>query len=100
MNNLVIQLSQSKQTFIESRGFMLKELSKTKDEILAIEAGSVSECVPLYIKFLEYKGICMTEALYYFYITVPHITLWSLILATINGVFKKIEQNDLNFIPY
>lgn len=100
MNNLSSRLSENRETFRECRIFMMQQLNKTKEQVLALEDGSISECVPLYIKFIEYKDIKFTEALLYYYNTVPDLNFWSLILATIGGIFKKIENDDLNFIPY
>ena len=100
-NNLVNQLSQNKETFKECRIFMVQQLGKTKEQILAIEDGLVTECVPYYIKYIESKGLSMNEIVGYYYNEDLHnLPYWNLLLASINGTFKKIENNDLNFIPF
>lgn len=99
-NNLVIGISQNPNTFKECRTYMVQQLGKTKEQVLELESSTVEFCVPIYIKFLEYKGLNLTEVLYYYYMIVPDLGFWKLILTSINGAFGKIEQNDLNFIPY
>lgn len=99
-NKLVVELSQSKETFKECRIFMVTQLGKTKEQVLKLEDGLVTDCVPFYIKFIESKDLSILQILDYYNNELPSIPFWTLLLASINGTFKKIENNDFNFIPF
>lgn len=79
---------------------MIQQLGKTKDEVIALENGSIEDCILYYIRYLEYKQLNMLQILDYFYEDLHNYNFWTLLVASINGAFKRIEQNDLNFIPF
>ena len=99
-NPLCEALQKSKETFKESRIFIETQYGLKKEDVLALENAKPSRIIPLYIKFIEYKGINMLEALIYFNYAMSHPSYENLLNATIVNTFRKIENNDYNFIPY
>jgi len=99
-NSMVIALSQHKDTFKSCRYFIYELLGKDKVKLEKLENSIIEICIPYYIGYIESTGINFNEAINYYAITFPDKSYWDIIKITIVNVFNKIENKDLNFIPY
>lgn len=98
-NNIITAIAQNKETFRESREFFLTILKK--EQIIEMEQKSTeAQCLPYYINFLEYKGIDINEAVIFFKLELPSMKYWELLKITVVNTFRKLENGDINFIPY
>jgi hypothetical protein len=98
-NNLVLAISKYKNTFKESRIYLMN-IFKDKNTVLKFECSHIDRTIPYYIKFIESKDIDFNEAINYYKYIYPDSEYWELIKATIVNVFGKIENKDLTFYPY
>lgn len=98
-NPLITAIAQNKETFKESRVYLLSMLKK--EQIIEMEQkASEPQCLPYYINFLEHKGIDINEAVIYFKLELPTMSYWELLKITVVNTFRKLENGDTNFIPY
>jgi hypothetical protein len=99
-NILVTALAQNITTFTEARTFLFYALGNSRDKVIQLENASVDTCIPYYIAFIESKGININEAINCFAYDVPNSKYWELLKITVVNTFRKIENNDYNFIPF
>lgn len=100
MNNLVVAISQNKETYKKARIYLLGVLGD-KDLVLKLEDSRVDICIPYYINYIESCGVTMLEAIEYFYHKDNrHLPYWELLKVSIIGVFRKLENNDFNYVPF
>ena len=98
-NSLAIALAQSKNTFVKYREFLVSK-GFNREQILSIEYGNIDIYIPRCIKFIESLNIDFNEAVNYYIYDVKYSNYWELITIVIVGVFRKIENNDINFNPF
>lgn len=99
-NDLCIALAQNKETFNDCRLFLFEALGKNKDLVIKLENASIDVTIPYYISYIEYRGINFLEALIFYKYDLPDASFNSLLRGTIVNVFRKLEDKDINFIPY
>lgn len=99
-NNLVVALAQNKATFDNCRLYLFDLLGKNKEKVIALENGGIDITIPYYISYIESKGIDFNEAVVFFKYSYPDYSYWELIKVSIVNTFRKMENNDLNFVPY
>jgi len=99
-NVLVTALAQNPNTFKEARTFLFYKLGNSREKVLQLEDASIDVCIPYYLSYIESKDININEAVNCFAFDVPNCSYWELLKITIVNTFRKIENNDLNFIPF
>ena len=99
-NNLCVALAQNKTTFDNCRLFLFNLLGKDKHKVIELENSSIEVCIPYYIAYLEYKGIDFLTAINFFHYEYPTLTYYDLQKVAIINTFRKVENNDYNFIPF
>lgn len=99
VNKLIQAISVYNNTFAECRNFLLHIL-KSKEQVIKLEQQSVDVCIPYYIKYLEFKGINITEAIVYVNYSFPNTPFYQILIQTIVTCFNKLENNNLNFTPF
>lgn len=95
-NSIALSLSQSKETFKQFRLFLISK-GFSKEQVLQLEEMKEDAYIPRCVKFIEHLGIDFNEAVNYYVWERPDLTYWELLPVTIVGVFRKIENNDVNF---
>lgn len=98
-NDLCVAVSQYKETFTKSRVYLLDN-KLTKEQVLQLEDSHINVLLPYYVSFVEAYGISMTEAITYFHWQSPDLKYWDLLKATIVGLFRMIEENNVDLTPY
>jgi len=98
-SNLAIAIAQNKETFLDFRRFLL-EKGFTKEQLIGVENGNEDIYIPRCIRYIEYNNITFNEAVNYYVYERPDLDYWDLVKITIIGVFRKIENNDINFVTY
>lgn len=99
-NALCLAVSQNENTFKECRIFMFNMLKSDKAMVLKLEDAPVEILLPYYVAFIESKGVNVQEAINCFNYEVPNSSYWDLLRITIVNVFRKLENNDYNYIPF
>lgn len=98
-NELVIALSQNKETFTECRIFLAKAFND-KDKVIALENAPIEVCLPYYIAYIEAKRIDFKEAINYFAFYHTDLKYWDLLKVAVINTFRKIENKDNDYTPY
>jgi hypothetical protein len=98
-NSLITAIAQNTKTFSGSRIYFFKLLG-SKEKVLELENARIEIVLPYYIQYLESKDINMLEAMNYYTFSFSGEGFYDLLVITIVGCFRKLENNDLNFIPY
>lgn len=98
-STLVTAIAQNQKTFSDSRIYFFKLLG-TKEKVLELENARIEIVLPYYIQYLESKDINILEAMNYYTFSFSGESFYDLLVITIVGCFRKLENNDLNFIPY
>lgn len=95
-NSIAVAASSSKETFKQFRIFLVSK-GFTKEQVLALEEAKEDIYIPKCIKFIEFNNIDFNEAMNFYRWERPDVDYWALVAITIIGVFRKIENNDINF---
>ncbi len=98
--SLVIAVAQSTTTFADSRIYFYKLFGNKKEKVLELENARLEIILPYYLKYLESKDINILEALNFYTFSHADEDFYDLLVITIVGCFRKLENNDLNFTPY
>lgn len=98
-NNLCLAVSKNVETFKESRIYILG-LTKSKEALIKLENAEPRYILHHYITFIESKGVCFLEALIYYNYQLPNLAYHDLVTIAVINIFKKIENNDYNYIPF
>lgn len=98
--SLVVAVAQNKTTFDDSRIYFYKLFENSKPKVLELESARIEIVLPYYIRYLEHRGIDMLEAINFYRYTHIGEPFYELLIITIVGCFRKLENNDLNFVPY
>lgn len=98
MNNIdfIKLVSLNINTFKEIRQFCLN-IFKTEQNVILFEKKPLNRLLPLYIDYIESKGLNFLELLCYYHYDVPEFKFNELKLHTIICVIKRIENNNLIF---
>lgn len=99
-NLLVTALAQNVETFKDARLYLYRFFNNSKEKVLQLENTNIDTCVPYYINYIESRDIDFQEAMNYFVYETPGSSYWELVKITIVNTFRKLENKDLNFIPY
>jgi len=97
---LVIAIAQNKTTFDDSRIYFYKLFENNKSKVLELEGSRIEIVLPYYIRYLEHRGIDILEAISFYRYSHLGEPFYELMIITIVGCFRKLENNDLNFVPY
>lgn len=99
-SSLAVAVAQNKTTFDDSRIYFYKLFNNDKNKVLELENARLEIALPYYLKYLESKNINILEALNFYTFSHADETFYDLLVITIVGCFRKLENNDLNFVPY
>ena len=99
-NNLVVAIAQNKATFDSCRLYLFELLGKNKEKVIALENSNIETCLPYYIAYIESRDISIQEAMNFYAFEYPSEKYYNLLKIAIVGIFRKLEVNDLNFVPF
>lgn len=99
-NALATAVSQSPVTFNEVRIYLYTLFNNNRDMVIQLENSNDENCIPYYIRYIESKGINFLEALNYCHWECPKCSYSDLVKMSIVEAFRKLEKNDLDFLPF
>lgn len=97
MSNVVVKsISQNKETFTNFRIWLMQH-GYTKEQVLQLESMNINEYIPRCIKYIESLDISFNEVINYYVWDRPDLSYWDLVIVSVVGAFRKIENKDINF---